>query len=110
MGDYVRLRRGNSWGADYFAIEPLENGLAKAERGIICTDGEIAPVRWSDGAEGTAAIRVVSESFTVGDMGHNYKGTIKIPHVVAMIHGTEALLRIDAVELDRAWAIAHGAK
>jgi hypothetical protein len=111
VSDWVRLKPGNDWGNVYFALEPLtEHGMAQFSRGIKVKDGDVARVRWDDGSTGHADIVLVRNTQMVGDMGHNYEVTSRIPHVKASVHGHEVLIPIDEVDVSEAWARSMGAQ
>lgn len=107
---WIKLKRGNDWGVDYFAIEPLRNGGASSSRGIKLEHGDEVPVRFADGTERLAEIRIRIERGTVSDHGHSYGVSSAIPEVAVHHHGHEMRMRIDEVEVDEAWARSKGAQ
>lgn len=107
---WIKLKRGNDWGVDYFAIEPLSNGGASASRGIKLEEGEPVRVRLADGSERDGVIALRTEIHTVSDHGHSYPVTSKIPVVRFDLFGQTFGLPIDEVEVDEAWARSKGAQ
>lgn len=106
--EWVRLKGGNDWGNVYFALQPLtDRGMAEFARGIRVKDGERTLVRWDNGDMGETSIEVVRQDYTMGDMGHSYEVTSRVPHVVGSFNGHKVLVRIDQVDVPLDWVIAH---
>jgi hypothetical protein len=108
--NWVKLKRGNDWGVDYFAIEPLNHGSADQRRGVRVVDGEPVTVRMADGTEVVGVITLREEHGTVSDMGHRYSVSSEIPEVAFTFHGQPLRVRIDEVEVEEAWARQRGAQ
>ena len=107
---WIKLRRGNDWGFDYFAIEPLSNGGASKSRGIKVEEGDDVRVRMADGEIVSGVITLSTEWGSVTDSGHTYPVKSEIPHVAFTWHGQLLRIRIDEVEVDEAWARSKGAQ
>lgn len=107
---WVKLKRGNDWGVDYFAIEPLSNGHADQRRGIQVDEGDPVRVRTSDGAELDGLIALRTEHGSVSDHGHWCATSSEIPEVAFIFHGQTLRIRIDELEVDEAWARSKGAQ
>lgn len=110
MSEWVRLKVGNDWGVNYFAIEPLNrHGTADSRRGIKVRSGDRVRVRWPDSHESEHEIRLGRTSVTINDMRHAYEVRSEEPYIVCSFHGEDVLVRIDKVEVPLDWAREKGA-
>jgi hypothetical protein len=110
MANWIRLRRGNDWGVDYFAINPLTPSGASRSQGINLREGEAVPVRLADGTETTGTVTLEQRVSSVSDHGHSSSARSELPHVNFSFHGQMLRARIDELEVDEAWARQHGAR
>jgi hypothetical protein len=94
---WTTLKRGNDWGHEYLAPEPLdERGYASANRGLKFENGQTVRVRFPDGTEASLPVRLRHTSTTVGDMGHTYPVEFDLPYIAVTTHGVVTELTLDA--------------
>lgn len=108
---WVRLKRGDDWGALYYALEPLNNrGFAEFARGIKVRAGEGVTVRWPDGTAEKTAIALEPYSTEVHDMGHSYHVSGHRIGVNLSARGVARFVDIAEVDVEKAWVEAHTPK
>lgn len=103
MSGFVKLKRGNDWGLEYFAVEPLgPMGTADRKRAMRFDSNQLLCVRWPDGHESRENVTMKRCRDTVRDMGHSYPVEYDLPgfnHVTCNhCHSTE-WVPLDAVEV-----------
>jgi hypothetical protein len=97
---FVRLKRGNDWGADYLAVEPLtEHGMADARRRIPLESGQIVVVKFPDGTSGQYPVVMCGYSTSVSDMGNNYPVHYDLPGIQIESHGLKTWICLDEVDI-----------
>jgi hypothetical protein len=101
---WVKLKRGNDWGRDYWAIKPLdERGYASASRGIRLTEAEPVRVRLKNGLDYGGVVRLNNYQAEVHDHGHSYLVTTVNPQVELKIEGTPVRVQFADCEFPLAW-------
>lgn len=97
MPDWMRLRRGNDWGKEYLAPEPLgAGGYADARRAVVFAEGEAIHVRWPNGDETTERVSIRTTTQTVSDHGVTSSPTSEVPGIYVETWGTITWVPLDA--------------
>jgi hypothetical protein len=103
---WLRPLTVNDWGAERTYLVPPDKTDAdfKSNHGTWGFDSlrghpEIKSgtyrVRWPDGTEEVAVVQVRRVRGSVGDMGHTYETTSRVPYVIRAYHGAQLKARLD---------------
>ncbi len=107
MGDaeWVRLKRFNDWGVDYFAEEGKglsAHGTSDARKyGLRIKAGDELHVRWPDGSVTREKVVLHPMRREVSDMGKTYPVTFALPGIAASDRGMQHFVALDEVDVDR---------
>ena len=105
---WIRLKKANDWGSDYIAMNPYtKTGGASSRQALKIRDGEELEVLMPDGTVMSAKIAIHEHQGTVGDMGHTYDTTSRVPFALASFHGLDVAIDLTKVDVRREWAEAH---
>lgn len=105
---WVKLKRGNDWGIDYWARKPHDdNGYASSSRGVRFVNGEKVRVQLKDGFEVDGIIKLVERDVDVPDHGHSNLVRTSNVSVVVAYHGAKVELSVDQVRFEKSWVEAR---
>lgn len=105
---WVKLRRGDDWGAVYFALEPAPRGQASRALGLKTYAGDPVEVRWPTGEVSTECITMVEVRTDISEQGQRgYVAACEVPHIRTVVRGKMGDVAIDTpldrVEVRETW-------
>ena len=107
MTTWVRLKRANDWGQDYYAIEPLDHGSADSKRGVMPPKGTLVRVKMPDDTERLAVCAYVQRHARIPDMGRSYDATFNVLRFLLDVSGVDVQLKPDQVDVPADWVAAY---
>lgn len=102
MSEWMRLKRGNDWGVEYYYRPDRPKtpaGTYGKESGVAFKEGERLRVRWPDSSESTEVVSLRREHATVSDMGHSYPVSFELPGFKVSMNGVLKWFALDEVDL-----------
>jgi hypothetical protein len=101
MSKFIQLKRGNDWGKEYLAINPLKKSSGSADFSLGCRfkEGEKVAVKFPDGTEDKYPVVFKEFYDTVHDHGHQYEVTSQLPGIEIVSMGIKQWICLDEVEV-----------
>ena len=102
-GMWIKLERGNDWGAEYFGLPGKSRSsygtCSIREFGLKFEEGGKIKIRWPDGKESTETIKHKNMHATVSDHGHETTVNYGLAGFEVKVHGVPSWFPLDVVEI-----------
>lgn len=97
---WVKLKRKNDWGKDFFERPDVVDSMARADKnGIDWEVGQEVMVRWPDGWVATLPLRAKKYCSSYSDQGRTYGASYVLPGIEVLFHGVSFFIELDAFEV-----------